>query len=479
VQGRFDLRPGEGRLGIEGLEAEIGGERLSGAVELKADGSASGQLVLPAFDMAAVAGWLGAGAAPLADGVWSGARFAPGRTLPVLDLALQSQRFLVPSAGPMAGRLQLFAGEDRLRITQIDLASPSLKLVGSVEAERNGGLLAVRVNGRADGVELQRLLGGDFAGSGVVEVQLGSSGESPARLIAALTGAGRFTARGLSIARLDPAALDRIAGRLVGDIIVTDAGQLAQSVRAGVEGGIWRVEADAPLQFVVAGGVARLSPFTDEKPAASVTASGSFDLRNGSMDLRAAMQGRNVPKGWSGAPPQIAVNWRGDSRAPARTYDVSALSNAVSQRALQREIERVEALEADIRERAAFNRRLRAERERREEELRVIAAEARAREERLREERAREEQARLDQLREEQTRQEQVRQDRRREAQAEREAAERAAHPSPEAPAMQPGISAVEPRGAQSAPQGAPPLPPPVSITPLAPPLSRPAGALN
>jgi septal ring factor EnvC (AmiA/AmiB activator) len=181
----------------------------------------------------------------------------------------------------------------------------------------------------------------------------------------------------------------------------------------------------------------------------------------------------------SGALPQIAVNWRGDWRAPARSYDVSALSNAVSQRALQREIERVEALEADIRERAAFNRRLRAERERREEELRVIAAEARAREERLREERLREEQARQEQARKEQARLEQARQDRLREerARAERDAAERAARASTEAPApaQQPGISAAEPRG----PQAAPALPPPVSITPLAPPLSRPTGALN
>jgi hypothetical protein len=250
-------------------------------------------------------------------------------------------------------------------------------------------------------------------------------------------------------------------------------------VRAGLESGSWRVEADAPLQFVVAGGVARLSPFADEKPAASLSASGSFDLRNARIELRAAMQGRSAPKGWSGALPQIAVNWRGDWRAPARSYDVSALSNAVSQRALQREIERVEALEADIRERAAFNRRLRAERERREEELRVIAAEARAREERLREERLREEQARQEQARKEQARLEQARQDRLREerARAERDAAERAARASTEAPApaQQPGISAAEPRG----PQAAPALPPPVSITPLAPPLSRPTGALN
>ena len=201
---------------------------------------------------------------------------------------------------------------------------------------------------------------------------MGATGESPARLAASLTGAGQFAGRNLSLSRLDPSALDRIAGQLASDVLVADAGQLAAVVRQAVEGGGWRL-GDRALPFVISAGVARLSPFSDERPNAGLAGAGVLDLRSGTAELRAALNPKTLPRGWTGPLPQITVTWRGPWRVPARSYDVSILSNAVSQRALQREIERVEALEADIRERAAFNRRLRAERERREEEARAAA----------------------------------------------------------------------------------------------------------
>ena len=78
-----------------------------------------------------------------------------------------------------------------------------------------------------------------------------------------------------------------------------------------------------------------------------------------------------------------------------RESDVSALSNTVAARALAREIERVEAFEADARERALHARRLRAERETRENE-RKLAEFLKAQEEaRLAEEKRQEEVRRL------------------------------------------------------------------------------------
>ena len=72
--------------------------------------------------------------------------------------------------------------------------------------------------------------------------------------------------------------------------------------------------------------------------------------------------------------PQIAIGWRGPLESPRREIDPAALSNALAARALAREIERVEAFEADIRERSFFARRLRAERDMREAELREAEA---------------------------------------------------------------------------------------------------------
>jgi hypothetical protein len=371
---------------------------VTGGLELAATGVISGQLSLPEIDLARIGGWL-TGDVPVAqDAGWSGARFGNGTRLPGLSLGLTSPRVLVPLAGAMGGSFRLRVNEGALTLGEIALQSGSLSLTGGVEAERSGGLLSLRGNGVIDGLDLGALLGGDLSGRGRLALQLGAAAESPARLMAGLTGAGQFSARDLGINRLDPAALERIAQGFASDVIVSDTATLAQGVRRAVEGAPWRLP-EVSAALIVSGGVVRLSPLTDDKAPALLTVSGAHDLRVGTGELRAVMQGKALPKGWTGSPPQITVTWRGPWRTPARSYDVSVLSNAVAQRALQREIERVDALEADIRERAMFNRRLRADRERREEEQRAADArlrEARVEEEKAREDRIREERARID-----------------------------------------------------------------------------------
>ncbi len=398
LAGRAALRLADGVIGLDRIEARLGEEAVTGGLELAATGVISGQLALPEIDLAGIGGWLTGNATVVQDAGWSGARFGNPARLPGLSLGLTSPRVLVPLAGAMGGSFRLRVNEGALTVGEIALQSGSLSLTGGIEAERSGGLLSLRGNGVIDGLDLGALLGGDLSGRGRLALQLGAAAESPARLMAGLTGAGQFTARDIGINRLDPAALERIAQGFASDVIVTDTATLAQGVRRAVEGAPWRLP-EVSAALIVSGGVVRLSPLTDDKAAALLTVSGAHDLRVGTSELRAVMQGKVLPKGWTGSPPQIAVTWRGPWRTPARSYDVSVLSNAVAQRALQREIERVDALEADIRERAMFNRRLRADRERREEEQRAAEArlrEARVQEEKAREDRLREERARID-----------------------------------------------------------------------------------
>lgn len=396
--GRAALRLADGVIGLDRIEARLGEEAVTGGLELAATGVISGQLSLPEIDLARIGGWL-TGDVPVAqDAGWSGARFGNSTRLPGLSLGLTSPRVLVPLAGAMGGSFRLRVNEGALTLGEIALQAGSVSLTGGVEAERSGGLLSLRGNGVIDGLDLGALLGGDLSGRGRLALQLGAAAESPARLMAGLTGAGQFSARDLGINRLDPAALERIAQGFASDVIVSDTATLAQGVRRAVEGAPWRLP-EVSAALIVSGGVVRLSPLTDDKAPALLTVSGAHDLRVGTGELRAVMQGKILPKGWTGSPPQITVTWRGPWRTPARSYDVSVLSNAVAQRALQREIERVDALEADIRERAMFNRRLRADRERRDEEQRAADArlrEARAEEEKAREDRIRQERARID-----------------------------------------------------------------------------------
>ena len=464
LAGRLRIRLADGLIGLDQIEADMMGGRLQGEIELAASGTINGKLKLPGLDLERFAHWAmgtttatgGAGAGGTG---WTSTRFADPPRLPTVKLTLASSSITAPLLGPMSGELGLTIIDGLVRLSQINLAAGATQIRGSVEIERNGGLLSLRVAGNADTLDLARTIGGDFAGVGDLTIQIGASGESPARLVAALTGAAQFNGRGLAISRVDPAALERITANLSSDIIVSDAAALAQTVRRAVETTSWRL-ADTSLAIIIAGGVARLSPVNDDRTGSSLALQGVFDVRSGLKDLRAAVLMKSQPKGWSGPTPQIIVNWRGPWREPVRSYDVSALSNAVSQRALQREIERVEAFEADIRERAQFNRRLRAERERREEEQRQAAAEAlraaaeaqraAAEAQRAAAEAQRQNASDAARLREEQATRLREDQDRARAA---------AQQPSPL--------------------QTAPPLPPPLNINPVPAPLSRTSPQLN
>jgi hypothetical protein len=76
-------------------------------------------------------------------------------------------------------------------------------------------------------------------------------------------------------------------------------------------------------------------------------------------------------KFWSGPPPSATVVVDNALEAPNRELDVSSLSAGLAAQAIARETDRIATMEADIRERAFFNRRLKGERfmDRRQQEI--------------------------------------------------------------------------------------------------------------
>jgi hypothetical protein len=93
-----------------------------------------------------------------------------------------------------------------------------------------------------------------------------------------------------------------------------------------------------------------------------------------------------APKDWSGEAPAATLIWQGRFGAMQRTLDGAPLFNTISVRAIQRESERVQALDEDIRERAAIQRRAKAFEflRRREREILLFREEERRRPEGLR-----------------------------------------------------------------------------------------------
>lgn len=318
--------------------------------------------------------------------VWSDAAFAPG----------------MPGVPPMAldlrvGVVELRAGrEARDAILRFEM-SPGVVVLDQLSARVGGLGLTGRLSARRDKVDASlaaRLalegpldLPDRAAGRLNLLVELASSGRSERGLIANLAGSGEARIAALAAPRVDPQALDRVVAAIERDATPAEERvALAAFARELERSGLF-VD-DARFDILTAGGVARLQPTKLASAHADVTASATIDLRSGALEHALDIRSLKPPPRWTGEAPRIRIVASGPLDKPQRGIEAAALLNALSARAIARETARIEALEADIRERAFFNRRQRMDQwvRQREREIAAFRAE-RERQEQIEQER--------------------------------------------------------------------------------------------
>ena len=150
--------------------------------------------------------------------------------------------------------------------------------------------------------------------------------------------------------RADPAAPGRVIVASDANEIYVSENDFIGALRRELDRGALAL-ADRTHDAMLAGGVLRLV----EKDGFSA----AFDLRSLAVELRANLAPSPLPKDWKGAATPVAVVLKGAFADPRREIEAGAFVSALSARAIAREQARVEALEADIRERALFARRQR------------------------------------------------------------------------------------------------------------------------
>ncbi|MBN9469645.1 MAG: AsmA family protein [Bosea sp.] len=393
------IRFGEESM-LEDLVVNSGGRTARGALALGADGAIGGKLALPAFALQPLLTATLGSASPVPGSVWSPARFQAAPGLGEIRLAITTERLAVSEQFALdKAAFQLATGIDGLSISDLSGRHAGGEVSGGLSIRREGGL--AQLSGRLGlaGLDLATLTGGALTGKLSGRFEAGGSGESPARLIAGLGGAGSISVSGAGMSRFDPAALSRVIAATGEDASESETERLQDRIATALEQANWPL-GDVTVPFTQAGGVLRVQPVTFERAGLRAEASGTVDWRAMNLDLRLALRPLSAPpKDWPQQLPQVGFAWRGPIAAPRREADVAALSNVVAARALAKEIERVEAFEADQRERAFFSRRLRAEREMRENERKLAEFLKAEEERRLAEEKRAEEARKLEEAR--------------------------------------------------------------------------------
>ena len=385
-----------GLLVLSGLDGAVNEQAVSGDInaEMK-DGRPylTGALALDELNLDPVAAMLFGDAAFASadprDGMrgWPTAAFSERSAAPFgaeLDLTAGSV-----AAGPFAtaydASLTLKLDPDGLGVSNLKAKLFGGDLAGLFDLKNNGGTGLFSGQMTLTGADLARTLpGSGLSGGGTFSATVSTSGKSVDAMIAALSGSGTASLTGLTVADLNPDAFPAFIARADAIGRDIDAGRVAAfAPQIAASGSFAAGQAD--IAFTVAGGVLRAPPVSLVNPAATLTGDLSADLGAGTVSASGTIAYRPGDEALVGSEPALNFAVAGPIGSTSRSFDTEPLAQFLTQRALEKEQRRVEAMQAALMEKQRLRREaryyaaLQDERDRAAEELRRQQEEERLR----------------------------------------------------------------------------------------------------
>ncbi|NTS31742.1 AsmA family protein [Phyllobacterium sp. BT25] len=405
---------GKGRLNLPDLAGQVSGTKVGGRLGIEIANQVpdvQGDLNLAHLDLATLGDFMLGTSALQAEalGPWPTTTFSGTQLFPLnvkLKLnANEADAGFLGTIGKFQANTALKDGSLRFDDAKGDILGGNFN--GMFELRNTSGTGLATGQFTLDGTALDTLYKPDedvipfvpLRGKTKISASVNATGTSVAEMMQSVAGSGVISVADLAINALNPAALTPIVTDTdAADGPVTPA-MIDATIGKYLNTGEFKAGA-AEFAFTIAGGMARTSTFQLASEGATLGA----DLRVNFPDLTVASQGRFVfDPGKSivaGADPVVEFSLYGPWAAPKVTLNQQPLEQFLTQRALEREQQRVDAMQAalvekqrlrreaqlfqaraDERQRLAEEARLKAEQEAKEAAERA-EAEKRAAEER-------------------------------------------------------------------------------------------------
>lgn len=373
---------GNGRLVLSSLSGAVNEAAVSGDLNVDVtDGlpHLAGALALDELDLDPMAvalfgdqAFLGAGRA------WPTAPFNQKASPPFtaeLDLTTAS---LV--AGPLAtaydAALSLKLDHEGIRVSDLKAKFAGGALSGLFELKNNDGTGLFSGQLKLAGADLATVLPETgLSGTGDFSAALSTSGKSVDAMVAALSGSGTAALKGLTIAGVNPDAFGAFIAKADAIGRAIDAAKTAGFAPQIAADGSFPA-GDADIAFTIAGGTLRAPPVNLENPAATLSADITADLKASTVAATGSITYRPGDEALVGSDPTVNFSVDGPFGTAKRQFDSEPLAQFLTQRALEKEQQRVEAMQAALLEKQRLRREVRyyaalqAERVRAAEELR-------------------------------------------------------------------------------------------------------------
>lgn len=372
-----------GLLVLDNLDGAINEGAISGAINAEVKNGVpqlTGALALDELNLEpAIAMVLGEPAtAPAAEGQSS----VPFQSRPVVPFAANIDLTVgtlsaVGVASAYDASLALRIDDEGLRLSDVRAKLFGGQLEGLFELKNDGGTGLFSGQMKLDGADIAAALPETgLAGRADIATALTASGKSVNALVAALSGSGTATLKKLVVPGVNPDALPAIiakADEIGRDINAEKTADFAPGITSA--GSFPAGEAD--IAFTVAGGVLRAPPFSFETPAVKLSTDLRADLNAGTLAADGTIAYAPGDEALVGSDPVLRFKLSGTPAAPERALDSDPLAQFLTQRALEREQARVEAMQAEVLEKQRLRREARyytaleQERERAAEQLRL------------------------------------------------------------------------------------------------------------
>ncbi|KAA3452649.1 AsmA protein [Mesorhizobium sp. SARCC-RB16n] len=294
-------------------------------------------------------------------GAWPSAPFSQKSSLPfTADLDLTTASL---AAGPLAtaydAAFSLKLDPEGIRVADLKAKFLGGALTGLFELKNNDGTGLLTGQMKLAGADLADLLpNAGIGGIGNFSTTLSTSGKSVDAMVAALSGSGTATLKGLQIAGVNPDAFGAFlakADAIGRDIDAAKTASFAPDIAA--DGSF--AAGNAEVAFTIAGGTLRAPPISLENPAATLSAGITADLNASTVSAKGAVTYRPGDEALVGSEPAVNFTAEGPFGAVKRQFDSEPLAQFLTQRALEKEQQRVEAMQAALLEKQRLRREVR------------------------------------------------------------------------------------------------------------------------
>lgn len=384
---------GDGTLRLSGLNGTVDDGRFSGDVDaVVKDGvpHLTGTISAEAFDLwPVVAAVLGEASLHAEGAGWADMPFRDKVATPfTAELGIKAGSLSAGALGT-ATDVSAVARLDRegLHISDLEAKIYGGVLSGLAELKNNDGTGLFSGQVKLSGADLGALLDGSgIAGKSDITASLSASGKSVEAMVAALSGSGAVAFGDTSIPGVNPNAFPAIiraadaAGRSV------NATKVASFAPDIVGNGAFQATG-GEIAFTVASGILRAPPLTLAGQSVSLTAELKADANTGTVAATGQIAYAPGDEALAGSEPVVGYAIAGPLHTAQRHLDIAPLTQFLTQRALEIEQARVEAMQAQLLERQRLRREVRyyaalqterdrlAEEQRRAEEARRKAEE--------------------------------------------------------------------------------------------------------